>query len=83
MQKGKIPVFTSNEQKRAGLRILGAEPWSGGFALLSRQRRNLAERIRRDCNYVADDWLAKAAEELVQNVLVRGEKSATSLYQCR
>lgn len=40
---------------RAGLRILGAYPWSGGFALLNRQRKISAERIRRDYNYVADD----------------------------
>lgn len=39
----------------SGLQILGAEPLSGGCAAFSRQRRNSAERFRRDCNYVADD----------------------------
>lgn len=69
---------------RAGLRILSAEPWSRGFAFLNRQHRNSAERIRRDCNLVADDWLAKAAEELVQKMcLYLEQKSATSLYRCR
>ena len=68
---------------RAGLRILDADPWRGGFALLNRQRRNTAERVLQDRNYVADDWLAKAGEELVQNVPVRRRKSATSLYRCK
>lgn len=84
MHKGKVPVFRSEEQMRAGLRILGAEPWSGGFAFLNRQRRNSAERTRRDCNFLADDCLGKAAEELAQKICLYVEqKSATRLYQRR
>lgn len=68
---------------RAGLRILDADPWSGGFALLNRQRRNSAERVRRDRNYVADDWLPRPVKNWSRMCLYVGEKSATSLYRCK
>lgn len=41
LQKAKVPVFTSEEQIPSGLRILGADPWGGEWAVLDRQRRKL------------------------------------------
>lgn len=41
LQKAKFPVFISEEQRPSGLRILGAETWSGERAALDRQHRKL------------------------------------------